>query len=728
MTEFRPRNFMLLPTMSCQGRCVYCFGPNKGPVMDERTADFALEFIARTAPEKGKIHITFHGGEPLLAPASWYRHILPQLRAQFGQRLRLSVQSNLLALSDEMLGLMQKYEIAVGTSVDGYEGMCDAQRGEGYFKKNLANRERLRQNGVPSGGICTFTPPFVTRESIGKVFHSFDSPFSLHGAVPCLGCGLTEHDLSAEEMKTLLLTSYDIYKENIADSRISTIDTMALGCFDGKGGVCTFYDCLGVFAAIASDGGVYSCQRFCGHEEYCFGNVNGGLAEAEILESTAYQKLRRQQDGTRAACGECAHYEYCMGGCLYNALAAGTDKDPYCGAYKAAYDKISLDMALEMGGVMTGRDAETPVLAMAGDRPHPYDRRVNEKNLRTALYHGKPWAEPFPAALRRTKHPENGLNKLYLHLTFDCPLRCPHCYAEGGERKTDELAAAQFASIIREAADRRFRSVVLTGGEPLVYSEFDELMSLAADIDRKGTALILRSSFGFAISDERLKAVCGLFDEIVVSVDGDRESHDARRGAGRYERTVENLERAVSLGFAERLGLCATLEKEQREGAPGASVDALAQRLKIRHVRFRPILPLGRGSGAKQESYQLCTEEIDLGERFQPRFSCGLGQNLYVEPNGDAYPCYAWCEKDALLGNLGTMNLGALLDEGALFAYGRHDVDSNKKCRVCDVRYLCGGICKAWARDKRNIDSGDFDCTARKETFTRMAGRMEKEE
>lgn len=41
------------------------------------------------------------------------------------------------------------------------------------------------------------------------------------------------------------------------------------------------------------------------------------------------------------------------------------------------------------------------------------------------------------------------------------------------------------------------------------------------------------------------------------------------------------------------------------------------------------------------------------------------------------------------------------------------NVDTNEKCRACEMRYLCGGICGAWAKDKHNIDSGDFDGTER---------------
>ena len=91
MNRFQPRHFFLLPTLSCQGNCRYCFGPNKGPVMSEQTADRAAAFIVRAAPPDGPVYLTFHGGEPLLAPLSWYQHILPQLRSHFGRRLHLSM-------------------------------------------------------------------------------------------------------------------------------------------------------------------------------------------------------------------------------------------------------------------------------------------------------------------------------------------------------------------------------------------------------------------------------------------------------------------------------------------------------------------------------------------------------------------------------------------------------------------------------------------------------------
>lgn len=721
---FAPSNFMLIPTMACQAACKYCFARKNGEVMSPATLAASLDFMEQIAPKEKKLHVTFHGGEPLLPGAAFYRMALPMMRERFGRRIRFSVQSNLWAVTDELAELFREYGVSVGTSLDGFREMCDSQRGEGYYEKTTASEKVLAAHGIEAGRICTFSA--LHADQAKRVFEESARPYAVHGAVPSYGMADSGMSVDCEQMARILLDSFDAYRADPSHSRVSTIDSMVRGCLEGRGCVCTYFECLGVFAAISPEGDVYSCQRFCGSREFCLGNVNDGLTEARILESEGYRRLSACQEGMKAACGDCAHFKYCNGGCLYNTLTAGADKDPYCEAYKKTFDVISLEMAKEIATMMLGREEPTPVLAMAGDRPHPYDQRTDRLRMQKYIALGKT-DEPYADKHLRDRYPENGLNKLYLHLTFDCPLRCPHCYAEGGERKTPSLSAERFAAIVKDAVGARFRSVVMTGGEPLVYGEFDRFCALLKQMDRKGTQLVLRSSFGFEIPEERLRMICELFDEIVVSIDGTEESHDARRGAGRYRLAVDNLKKAAALGFAEKLGVAAALYEEDREENEQA-VYALAKELGAGKVRIRPVLPLGRGEGAPETGYRVCSEETDFSAGFSPRFSCGLGQNLYVEPDGKAYPCYAWCEKDKLLGDLNAESLTELLHRGELYAYCAHTVDTNEKCRNCEVRYLCGGICKAWVKDRENVDSGDFDCTARKRYYLQIAERTERKE
>jgi uncharacterized protein len=102
---------------------------------------------------------------------------------------------------------------------------------------------------------------------------------------------------------------------------------------------------------------------------------------------------------------------------------------------------------------------------------------------------------------------------------------------------------------------------------------------------------------------------------------------------------------------------------------------------------------------------------------FTPVSTCGIGQNLYVEPDGRGYPCYAWHGQDWLLGTItGDGALETLVNSAAFRALGRHTVDSNHRCRHCPLRYLCGGACRAWNRlpeeQQTDLDDPPLDCTA----------------
>jgi uncharacterized protein len=101
---------------------------------------------------------------------------------------------------------------------------------------------------------------------------------------------------------------------------------------------------------------------------------------------------------------------------------------------------------------------------------------------------------------------------------------------------------------------------------------------------------------------------------------------------------------------------------------------------------------------------------------FSPVASCGMGQNLYVEPDGGAYPCYAWHGEDWLLGYINAEDgLHGVIASATFRNLGQHTVNTNRQCRHCPLRYLCGGACRAWSRQpeqrQTDLDTPPLDCT-----------------
>jgi uncharacterized protein len=285
------------------------------------------------------------------------------------------------------------------------------------------------------------------------------------------------------------------------------------------------------------------------------------------------------------------------------------------------------------------------------------------------------------------------------------------------------MPVKQVASACRQAAALGFRHVVITGGEPLIHPEGDALLdALAALRDEiKPLLIVLRTSLSLPVDDDLLRRLGRSADQVVVSLDGDRQTHDARHGAGSYDRTVTNQRRLAALDGDTDLSLAAVLPVEEANGKPGDSVRALARELGIRRTRFRPLLPLGR---AVESQMDILPETLwgHLGQDemvaygFNPVASCGLGQNLYVEPDGNAYPCYAWHGQDWQLGSLaGENGLTRMVASAGFQELSRHTVNTNHGCRVCALRYLCGGACRAWSSQaeepQTDLDAQPRDCT-----------------
>jgi MoaA/NifB/PqqE/SkfB family radical SAM enzyme len=133
---------------------------------------------------------------------------------------------------------------------------------------------------------------------------------------------------------------------------------------------------------------------------------------------------------------------------------------------------------------------------------------------------------------------------LSIEITKECPLSCPGCYAYqpehvGGVPLTslaDRKGAALVDGILGLVDLHRPVGVFLVGGEPLVrFRELSELLPKLAD---RGVQVEVVTSAVRPIPEQwsRFKNL-----GIVVSVDGLRPEHDARRKPATYDRILKHI-------------------------------------------------------------------------------------------------------------------------------------------------------------------------------------------
>ena len=112
------------------------------------------------------------------------------------------------------------------------------------------------------------------------------------------------------------------------------------------------------------------------------------------------------------------------------------------------------------------------------------------------------------------------INYIRVSVTDRCNLRCVYCMPEEGiEKKTHNeiLSYEQIYNVVKEAAELGVKKVRLTGGEPLVRKNIDELVAMIRTLKNIETIAMTTNALILSPIAERLKKA-GL-DSINISLD-----------------------------------------------------------------------------------------------------------------------------------------------------------------------------------------------------------------
>jgi len=309
-------------------------------------------------------------------------------------------------------------------------------------------------------------------------------------------------------------------------------------------------------------------------------------------------------------------------------------------------------------------------------------------------------------------------------VTSKCNLKCDHCHARGGETDgLDELSTEEgkrrVIDALAEVAD--FKSLIFSGGEPLVREDIFELIAHAK---RRGFYPIVATNATLITKDaaRKLKAAGTL--GIAASIDSTRdEVHDAfRKQAGALRLAKEGIANASAEGMYIQVNI--TASKLNKDELP--KILDYADQLRAHVILLYQFIPSGRGeeSSALELSTEEFRDEILTAGRIQKNLHpviapvglpeywalhnvmkndgrgsdvlrgciCGNGM-FYIKPNGDVWPC-AFVPISG--GNLRTMSASELWTRARLFSDLRNREKLKGKCHDCSQREICGG-CRARA-------------------------------
>ena len=239
-------------------------------------------------------------------------------------------------------------------------------------------------------------------------------------------------------------------------------------------------------------------------------------------------------------------------------------------------------------------------------------------------------AVPHPETVSTRAHPSDRLGRplgvLRLSLTARCNLACPYCLPDGVE-PPGLLTLAQRLRVIEAAVALGARSLRLTGGEPLLHPQLEELIRAVQPLRARGLAEIALTSNGVLLSAERARALraAGL-DRITLSLDGTTGAAVARMaglGDGAAgERTLAQvlaaIEHARTAGFDPAQGDLKLNAVIQR-GANDDQLLPLAGLARERGLELRLIefMDVGNRNGWREAQVLPAAEMVErIGSRW----------------------------------------------------------------------------------------------------------------
>jgi len=323
------------------------------------------------------------------------------------------------------------------------------------------------------------------------------------------------------------------------------------------------------------------------------------------------------------------------------------------------------------------------------------------------------------------------IKAICLHIAHDCNIRCKYCFASQGDFKgqrslmSSEVGKKAIDFLIENSGNRRNLEVDFFGGEPLLnFDVVKDIVSYARNIEKENN-----KNFRFTITtnatlltDEIMKYINDNMDNIVLSIDGNKNTNDYMRstknGKGTYDVILPKIKKMVENRGDKSYYVRGTFTKHNidfskdvihlaDQGFKQISVEPVVTDPEQEYALSQEDLPFIFKEYEKLAKEYLQRKNNDIGFNFfhfmidlfqgpciQKRLSgCGAGNEyIAITPEGDIYPCHQFVgDLDFNMGSVFESKLNSSIQNN----FKEANVLKKDKCSKCWARFYCSGGCHA---------------------------------
>ena len=363
-----PLFVMLKPVGSrCNLACRYCYYLDKvrhEEMSDELLDEFIRQYLeAQTQPE---VLFTWHGGEPLLRPISFYQKAMQmQQRYAHGRTIDNCLQTNGTLITKEWCQFFHDNHFLIGISIDGPQDMHDAYRlsprQQSSWQQVMHAIDMLNQYDVMWNAMATVNhltadePQRFYRffREIGCQFLQFTPVVERqHGKV-------ADFSVSPRQWGNFLCGVFDEWVlQDIGEVYVQLFEATLANWVGEAPGLCSMSPLCGRCAAMESNGDVYSCDHFV-FPEYLLGNIRTSTLTSLLYGECQQQFGRNKSETLSRQCRECPFLFACHGECPRNRFVDDCYGEPnhnyLCDGYRQFFEHVAQNMDFMKSELEAGR-------------------------------------------------------------------------------------------------------------------------------------------------------------------------------------------------------------------------------------------------------------------------------------------------------------------------------------------------------------------------------------
>jgi len=176
--------------------------------------------------------------------------------------------------------------------------------------------------------------------------------------------------------------------------------------------------------------------------------------------------------------------------------------------------------------------------------------KPKETNRRNKLKKEKPYVYEKIIKFDEKLKKGESIAIIQFQYNYTCNFRCQHCSIKGFQGKNDkrQFVIADVKELFRQADEIGLARMTITGGEPLVFKDFDELV---AAIDPQKFYINCDTN-GWLLDEKKANHLKSIgVDRVQLSLDSfNADEHDAfRRAPGAYKRAMRGVDIALNAGL-----------------------------------------------------------------------------------------------------------------------------------------------------------------------------------